>query len=1055
MSTPSSGSALPPAAPSGAPPVVAVVVARDPGEWFTECIESLADQDYANLSILVIDAASTTPVKPRVGAAAPSAYVRRIEENPGYGAAANEVLDVVEGAAFFLLCHDDVVLEPDTVRLLVEEAFRSNAGVVGPKLVQWDDPRRLLQVGEGLDKAGYTTPLAERGELDQEQHDAVRDVFTIPGACTLVRADLFTTLGGFDEGIDFLLDDVSLCWRSHLAGARVLVAPQARVRHLEALGERRPVDDRRRLQTRHRLRIVLTCYGILRLPLVLLQVVLLHLGEVLYSLIGGRVSHARDIGSAWVWNLSRLRDLRSARRHVKGFRRVSDREIRRLMVRGSARFSQFVRGQISAEDEEGSVARAGKGLLDAARSGSLRSSLIVWGVVAAVLLAGSRHLITRGVPAIGELVQFHSSPVDLFREWVSGWRSAGLGSESPQPSGLGLFSGLGGLSLGAMGALRMVVTLGLIPIGAFAAYRLPAPTGSRRAQIAALLVYVASPVPYNALEDGRWGALALYAAAPVLIGQIARAGRLAPFGDVGGDPGAGLRVNSLWRHIVVLGLVTALVATVLPAAVPIVAVITVAIVVGSLVSFTTRGDLRVLAGGLGGALAAMLLQVPWTLDFVLPGSSLEAFLGPEREVGEFGVEEILRFHTGQLGGAPLGWAFLVAAALPLLFGRGWRLAWAVRCWTIAIAFWGLAWVGQEGWLDVPLPPIEVLLVPAAAALAFAAGLGAVAFEVDLPGYRFGWRQFASGVAAVAVVVATLPVIGASLDGSWSMPDGDHTRALGLIDEARTEEPFRVLWIGHPDVLPLGSWELEPGVAYATTDDGTPDLEDLWAGADDGPTRLIADALEVAGDRETARLGRLLAPMAIRYVAVLDRPAPAPFSEETVPVAGDYASTIGAQLDLRRIDRPAGIHLYENEAYTAERAQFDSDTIPDEGGLLGGLEVDLSDGEPVLLHDDGEANWQGELSEGELFHSMASSPRWELDVAGRGAPRLKAFGWANVYEIDQGGEATLRYRTPVLRYVMLGIQALAWLWALRIATRMRSTGRTVVARPPAHSGRRPA
>ena len=32
----------------------------------------------------------------------------------------------------------------------------------------------------------------------------MRDVFVVPGACTLVRADLFVALGGYDAGIDYL-----------------------------------------------------------------------------------------------------------------------------------------------------------------------------------------------------------------------------------------------------------------------------------------------------------------------------------------------------------------------------------------------------------------------------------------------------------------------------------------------------------------------------------------------------------------------------------------------------------------------------------------------------------------------------------------------------------------------------------------------------------------------------------------------------------------------------------------------------------------------------------
>ena len=34
----------------GAPPVVAVMIISDPGDWFDETLDSLADQDYENLS---------------------------------------------------------------------------------------------------------------------------------------------------------------------------------------------------------------------------------------------------------------------------------------------------------------------------------------------------------------------------------------------------------------------------------------------------------------------------------------------------------------------------------------------------------------------------------------------------------------------------------------------------------------------------------------------------------------------------------------------------------------------------------------------------------------------------------------------------------------------------------------------------------------------------------------------------------------------------------------------------------------------------------------------
>ena len=147
-----------------APAVVVVLVTRNPGPFLESALEGLRSQDYPTLSVLVVDAGSTVDPGPRVAAALPDAFVHRGPgSRPGFGGAANEALELVDGAAFFLVCHDDVVLAPDAIRLLVEEAYRSNAAIVGPKLVSSDDPEVLLEVGRSIDRLGGSHTGIEPG----------------------------------------------------------------------------------------------------------------------------------------------------------------------------------------------------------------------------------------------------------------------------------------------------------------------------------------------------------------------------------------------------------------------------------------------------------------------------------------------------------------------------------------------------------------------------------------------------------------------------------------------------------------------------------------------------------------------------------------------------------------------------------------------------------------------------------------------------------------------------------------------------------------------------
>src|ERR1700677_850903 len=254
---------------SRATSVVAVSVTTGSGRDIEAAVHTLAGQNYEELSLLVVANGDAPHVAERVATVAPNAFVCVLDENRGYGAACNEAALMVEGSAFFLFCHDDVRLEPDAVQLMVEAAFRANAGIVTPKVVAYEDPLVLLHVGQTSDRFGVVRERVELGEIDHGQQDLERDVFVAPGGVTLVRADLFATLRGFDPLITLLGEDLDLCWRAQVAGARIIVAPLAKVAHREtiATGERMPsaVGTRRAsrqdLKRRHQLFVVASGWG--------------------------------------------------------------------------------------------------------------------------------------------------------------------------------------------------------------------------------------------------------------------------------------------------------------------------------------------------------------------------------------------------------------------------------------------------------------------------------------------------------------------------------------------------------------------------------------------------------------------------------------------------------------------------------------------------------------------------------------------------------------------------------------------------------------------------
>lgn len=1024
------------------PAVAVVMVTHDPGAWFEETLRSIEAQTYPDLAILVVDTASENDPTDRIHAVLPDAHVVRLPDNPGYGAATNLALETIEDASFLALCHDDVALEPDAIRSMVEESFRSNAGIVGPKMVDWHEPRRILQVGSGVDKTGVLAPIAEPGELDQEQHDAVRDVFVVPSACMLVRTDLFEALGGFDEQIDHLGDDVDLCWRAHLVGARVLIAPTARVRHLQALSLRHPDDDRRRMFARHRLRTTLVAYNRFHRLRVLPQAFLLALLEAVFSIITGRPGQAGDVLGAWTWNLRRRRDIRRRRKEIADIRRVGDREIRGMQVRGSARINRFLRDQVQRrEDDVDSLSRSSRDMLGSVRSGSRQFTGAFALLVGIILVVSSRGLITAGVPAVGEFARFPDSGAEFFRHYLSGWRPGGLGSPGPQPGAHALLGAASYLFLGFTGVLRTVLILAPIVVGAVGAWRLARPIGSARASVTAFTVYLVLPIPYNALANGSWSGLALYAASPWMLLALARLSGVAPYGPaLADDSDAPRPLRAFVPLCLGLGLVVGLVAAFVPVVLIILPILTIAFVIGSLLSFRIAGISRMAVGAAVATVVAVLLNAPWSLELIGSGR-WSAVVGVGRTGTDLGVAELLRFDTGVWGAPPLGFAFLPAGILPIVIGRSWRLEWAVRAWVVVLTGWGIVWASSAGHLDIGMPAAEVVLAPAAAALALTAALGFASFERDLAAYRFGWRQLVSVVAALGVVVGALPLASGIVDGRWSTPTSDFLGSYAGITEADEDPAGRVLWLGDAEILPVGGWRYDDTVAFSATDLGTPTVLDRFTPFEAGSTHLIADSLRIAETRRTNRVGHLLAPMNIRYIVLTERLAPVT-DRRNRPVSERLVSSLRQQLDLAEVPLRDGVTVYENTAWIAQPSVLtDPEHDRERRSFTQAVADALDDAEPALTRDPGTTDARGDLPEtGRLHLATTDDDGWELRVDGTPMTGSRTWGWSGAFVVDRTGPAELTYSTPVGRRLAAIGQILAWVVVIGARRRSRTNER---------------
>jgi hypothetical protein len=241
------------------------------------------------------------------------------------------------------------------------------------------------------------------------------------------------------------------------------------------------------------------------------------------------------------------------------------------------------------------------------------------------------------------------------------------------------------------------------------------------------------------------------------------------------------------------------------------------------------------------------------------------------------------------------------------------------------------------------------------------------------------------------------------------------------------------------VLPIAGWPLEPGLAYATSRNGLPDVITSWPGSSRGATRLLAQGVDLAQQDRTTQLGHLLAPLAVRYLVVVQRAAPSGQQGVRQDPPPALLPGLASQIDLRRIDSDASIVVYENAAWAPMRAVLPANaaTPSQSDDPAAARNIELAGAQPALPQELGPTSFRGPvIGPATLLLSEASSSRWHLSVNGADAPREAAFGSVNNFNITKSGVATVDYRSPVVRALGIALQlvlwvlAFGWLWRAR-------------------------
>jgi GT2 family glycosyltransferase len=261
------------------------------------CLASLARAAEPRLEIIVVDNASSDGsaeiARREAGGAELIVNDRNLLFAEGNNVGLRRAME--RGGSLFLLLNNDTVVEPFFAARMLEALDRDPAaGIVGPKIVYDDDPKRIWYGGGGFVPLAWIPRHDHIRKIDGTFPERGGETGWVTGCAMLVKREVIDAVGLLDPSYTIYCEDVDFCLRARRAGWKCLYEPRALVRHKVSSssgGGMTPFKLEHRIASTFRLfaRYRSLCWRILMGPLQACAFALL----VAALLVGGRFGLAR------------------------------------------------------------------------------------------------------------------------------------------------------------------------------------------------------------------------------------------------------------------------------------------------------------------------------------------------------------------------------------------------------------------------------------------------------------------------------------------------------------------------------------------------------------------------------------------------------------------------------------------------------------------------------------------------------------------------------------------------------------------------------------------
>lgn len=222
-------------------PLVSIIIPnKDHVADLRKCMDSIEEKSvYRNFEFIIVENNSTEEET--------FAYYKEIEkrdnvrvlyykEDFNYSRINNFGAKEANGEYVLLLNNDTEMIEPDSIKEMLDVCMRPDVGIVGAKLLYEDNT--IQHAGVIIGFGG----VAGHAFIGQDRDDngyfsriiSVQNLSAVTAACLMVRRSVFDEVEGLNEEFKVAFNDIDFCLKVRKAGYLVVYNPYAQFYHYES-----------------------------------------------------------------------------------------------------------------------------------------------------------------------------------------------------------------------------------------------------------------------------------------------------------------------------------------------------------------------------------------------------------------------------------------------------------------------------------------------------------------------------------------------------------------------------------------------------------------------------------------------------------------------------------------------------------------------------------------------------------------------------------------------------------------------------------------------------